>query len=99
MRIKPTYDVSYLIRYRRNKDVQTTEIVEATRDEVCSLISRACGENMAKTKTGKFIPQTRVVVQELDNVNKQSGIVYGASVYNLSPREVRIRIEKAIANQ
>ena len=29
MRIKPTYEKSYLIRYSRGQDVQTTEVVDA----------------------------------------------------------------------
>lgn len=107
MRIKPTYEKSYLIRYSRGKDVQTTEVVEATAEDVRVLITDCLRGHFAHPQTK--VAATKIVVLEVDNIKKKSGIskfVYTRNgrdieknfvlVFNLSPRQVRIEIEKAI---
>lgn len=112
MRIKPTYDKSYLVKYKRNKDVQTTEIVEASKEEVLNLITYTINERLyhngiknAKDIVEKLelfskIPYTTIQVWELDNLKKKSVLCRTfPHIYNLSPRQVRISIELAIKNQ
>lgn len=110
MRIKPTFSKSYLVRYKRGKEVQKTEIVDASEQDVHALICHTFRGRMGQPKnTDAFIPTTQVQVIELDNEKKQSRIsnfsyskngkdFIRTSVYvrNLSPREVRIELEKAI---
>lgn len=114
MKIKPTYKKSYVIRYKRKNDVQSTEVVDTTGDDVLSLISDVFDGRFARPVTrSKEALLTQVSVVELDNVRKQSNrllFAYYSSgkvvarvpfalVRNLSPREARIAIEKAIKNQ
>ena len=114
MRIKPTYDKTYLVKYKRNKDVQTTEIVEASREEVFDLISQTLKDrfNLAKEgpknivearqiqKIQNVTPYTTIQVWELNNLKKTSTLCRTfPRVYNQSPRQVRISIEIAIRNQ
>ena len=107
MKIKPTYDKSFLIRCSRGKDVQTTEVVEATAEDVRVLISNCLRGHFAHPQSK--VAATKIAVLEVDNIKKKSGIskfVYTRNgrdfekdfvlVFNLSPRQVRIEIEKAI---
>ena len=107
MRIKPTYEKSYLIRYSRGKDVQTTEVVDATAEDVRVLICNTLKGHF--THPQAKVAATKIVVLEVDHVRKKSSIskfVYTNKgrdfekdfvlVFNLSPRQVRIEIEKAI---
>lgn len=107
MRIKPTYEKSYLIRYSRGKDVQTTEVVDATAEDVRVLICNTMKGHF--THPQAKVAATKIVVLEVDHVRKKSSIskfVYTNKgrdfekdfvlVFNLSPRQVRIEIEKAI---
>lgn len=104
MRIKPTYDKSYLVRYRRGKDLQTTEVVDTTWVQLQGIISETF-----KGRTGNVFTNaqpTTVEVIELDHATHCSqlmtfslpkgGTMRSIRINNLSPREVRIRIEKAI---
>lgn len=112
MRIKPTYDKSYLVKYKRNKDVQTTEIVEASKDDVFNLISQLfkgrfnhpdiqdAKDSVDKLLAMSKIPYTTIQVWELDNLKKKSTLCRTfPHIYNQSPRQVRINIEMAIKNQ
>ena len=107
MRIKPTYEKSFIIRCSRGKDVQTTEVVDATAEEVRILISNTLKGHF--THPQAKVAATKIVVLEVDHVRKKSSIskfVYTNKgrdfekdfvlVFNLSPRQVRIEIEKAI---
>ncbi len=107
MKLKPTFEKSYLIRFSRGKDVQTTEVVDATAEEVRVLICNCMRGHFAHPKTK--IDATKIVVLEVDHVRKKSSIskfVYTKNgkdfekefvlVFNLSPRQVRLEIEKAI---
>ena len=109
MFIKPIYDKSYLIRYSRGKDVQTTEVVDATANEVKNLICKSMKGHMAHPQAK--VAATKIVVIKVDNTLKKSSIskfVYTKNgkdfekdfvlVFNLSPRQVRLEIEKAIRN-
>ena len=107
MIIKPSYEKSYLIRFSRGKDVQTTEVVDATAEDVRVLICNALKGHFAHPQAK--VAATKIVVLEVDHVRKKSSIskfVYTNKgrefekdfvlVFNLSPRQVRIEIEKAI---
>ena len=107
MKIKPTYEKSFLIRCSRGKDVQTTEVVEATAEDVRILVTDCLRGHFAHPQSK--VAATKIVVLEVDNIKKKSGIskfVYTRNgrdfekdfvlVFNLSPRQVRIEIEKAI---
>lgn len=107
MRIKPTYDKSYLIRYSRGKDVQTTEVVDTNPEEIRILICNSMKGRM--THPLAQVAVTKIVVLEVDHVRNVSSIskfIYTKDgrdqkrdyvlVKNLSPRQVRIEIEKAI---
>lgn len=107
MRIKPTYEKSYLIRYSRGKDVQTTEVVDATAEDVRVLICNTLKGHFAHPEAR--VAATKIVVVEVDHIKNKSNIskfVYTKNgrdfakdfvlVFNLSPRQTRIEIEKAI---
>ena len=113
MRIKPIYDKFYQIRCRRGKDVQTIEVVDATEEEIHRLVANTFRGRLSHPKnTDNFVPATQVQVVELDGMSKQSRVccfTYTkgsnlfsrpyANIYNLSPREVRIQLEKEIRKQ
>jgi hypothetical protein len=107
MKLKPTYEKTYQIRFSRGSDVQTTEVVDATAEEVRVLICKCMRGHFAHPKSK--VAATKIVVLELDHVRKKSSIskfVYTNNgkdfekdfvlVFNLSPRQVRLEIEKAI---
>ena len=110
MRIKPVYKKSYIVRYRRGKEVQSTEIVDATEKDVHELIFQTFkGRFRHPQHSEGYVPSTQLQVIELDNIKKQTRVSCFsytkngkdftrpfAYVYNLSPREVRIELEKAI---
>lgn len=110
MQIKPIYPKSYIVRYIRGKDEQATEIVDTNADEVHGLITETFKGRFAQPRnsTGN-VPYTIMQVVVLDNIHKRSEIsqfTYTKNgkdfkrpfvrIYNLSPREARIEIEKAI---
>lgn len=110
MQIKPIFPKSYIVRYSRGKDLQTTELVDATSEEVHKLIADTFKGRFAQPRnsTGN-VPYTTMQVVVLDNIRKRSEIsqfTYTKNgkefkrpfvrIYNLSPREARIEIEKAI---
>lgn len=113
MIIRPTYSKSYLIRYSRGKEVQTTEVVDTTTSEIDGLIKELFkGRFSHSGRSGRVVPTTNVQVIELDHIKKSSrlcGFSYtkngelhlrsGVHICNLSPREVRIELEKAIRNR
>lgn len=90
--------------------MQSTEIVDATEKDVHELIYQTFKGRFRHPKnTEGFVPSTQLQVIELDNIKKQTrvscfsytknGVDFVrpfAYVYNLSPREVRIELEKAI---
>ena len=107
MRIKPTYEKSFIIRCSRGKDVQTTEVVDTTAEEVRNVVCNSLRGHFAHPEAK--VAATKIVVLEVDHVRKKSSIskfIYQnkerviekdfALVFNLSPRQVRIEIEKAI---
>ena len=107
MKIKPTYEKSFIIRCSRGKDVQTTEVVDATAEDVRVLICNTMKGHFAHPQAK--VAATKIVVVEVDNIKHQTAIskfVYTKNgrdiekdyvlVFNLSPRQVRIEIEKAI---
>lgn len=107
MRIKPTYEKSFIIRCSRGKDVQTTEVVDTTAEEVRVLISNSLKGHFAHPEAR--VAATKIVVVEVDHIKNKSNIskfVYTKNgrdfvkdfvlVFNLSPRQTRIEIEKAI---
>lgn len=110
MQIKPIYSKSYVVSYRRGKDVQTTEIIETTEDDVRILISKTFKGRFAHPKNSKeTVPSTKIQIIELDNIRQVRHIIpfiYKkddksferpfALVWNMSPRQVRLELEKAI---
>ena len=107
MKIKPTYDKSFLIRCSRGKDVQTTEVVDTTAEEVKTLVYNSLRGHFAHPEAK--VAATKIVVVEVDHIKNKSNIskfVYTKNgrdfakdfvlVFNLSPRQTRIEIEKAI---
>lgn len=110
MQIKPFYEKSFIIRLKRGKEVQATEVVDATEGEVHVLITNTFkGRFTSPRKTGNVIPATQIQVIEIDNQKRKSRISFFrytkaektvehpfAYIANLSPRQVRIEIEKAI---
>ena len=109
MRIKPTYDKTFIIRYSRGKDVQTTEVVDTNPDDINILICKSMKGRM--THPLAQIAVTKIVVLEVDHIRNVSSISrfkYTKDgkeqvrdyvlIKNLSPRQVRIEIEKAINN-
>lgn len=115
MKIKPNYQTSFIVCFKRGKDIQKTEIVEATQEDIRVVINKTFKDRFLPPKdkeSHKFkkgVPFTEITFIELDNVKKISRVgtfCYTskgkeivrnhALVYNLSPREVRIRLEDAI---
>ena len=98
MLIKPTYDIFYRIVYTRGKDKQTTDVVETTTEQLSDLIfsSIKSKTNHPEGKSG-LIPSTNVQLWKYDNTTKKSRLCREfPKVFNQSPRQVRIGIEKAI---
>ena len=98
MQIKPTFDTTYLICYQRGKDAQVTEVVNTTEAQIAGTILSCISDKIRhpEAKTG-LIPSTCIKLMELDNIHKKSRLCRRfPRVYNLSPRQVRIRIEKNI---
>ena len=101
MLIKPTYDKFYRIVYTRGRDKQTTEVVDATSRQITDLIKKVAKGRLThpEARTGR-IPSTNVKVYVVNgNTNLAWLCNEFAHVYNLSPREVRLRIEEAIDNE
>ena len=109
MRIKPTYDKTFIIRYSRGKDVQTTEVVDTNPDDINILICKSMKGRM--THPLAQIAVTKIVVLEVDHIRNVSSISRFKYTKDskeqvrdyvlikiLSPRQVRIEIEKAINN-
>lgn len=109
MRIKPTFDRSLLVTYSRGNDVQHTEIVDSTSEDLNILITEVFKGRFVSPRKGGVIPVTKIQVMELDNVRKtkrmyQFRYTRGGSdsrhpcayVGNMSPRQVRIELERAI---
>lgn len=110
MQIKPIYPKSYIVRYIRGKDEQATEIVDTNADEVHGLITETFKRRFAHPKNKDCnVPYTTIQVIVLDHIYKRSNVsqfTYTKNgkdfkrpfvrIYNLSPREARIELEKAI---
>ena len=111
MKIKPIYEKSYVISFRRGSDIQTTEVVEADWKEVHTLIAETFCDRFRKPISREKVPATQIQIVELDNARHKSHIIEFVHtkdgkdfkrprvlVFNLSPREARIQFEKAINN-
>lgn len=98
MLIKPTYDKFYRIIYTRGKDKQTTDVVEATEEQVKDLVTLVIkGRTFHPAGKSGVIPSTNIQPWEYNCLTKQNRLCREfPKVYNLSPRQVRIGIEKAI---
>jgi len=110
MKIKPTFPKSYLVRFKRGDDIQTTEVVETTEEEIRTLIVGTFKKRILYPSARRYSTrQTAVQLVELDYNTKQRHIcnfIYThkgkdeemplALIENLSPREARIEIEKSI---
>ncbi len=110
MRIKPTFQKSYLVRFKRGDDIQTTEVVETTEEEIRTLIVTTFKKRLLYPSAMRYsTQQTAVQLVELDYIAKQRrflNFIYTrkgkdeeirlALIENLSPREARIELEKAI---
>lgn len=113
MQIKTIYPKTYVISYRRGKDLQTTEVVDATEEEVFVLISKTFKGRFAHPKNSNgFVPATKIQVIEIDNIRQVTHVCpfrYTMDeksferpfslVWNMSPRQVRLELEKAIKNK
>lgn len=94
MKIK-TYGMEYLVYFRRAKDTQTIEIIEASGDdEVTGLIYSTFRGRLKNNSVDA--PFVKVLVKRLDQIKKTSTVIMSMKVYNLSPRNARIEIENAI---
>lgn len=94
-------DVTYTIRYSRCDDVQKTELVDVMSEaEIKSIILTATRDKFIRASQQKpeiFTSWTLTQLWKNDNVLHQSKMVcMFPKAYNLSPREVRIRVEKLI---
>lgn len=109
MQIKTIYPKLYVISYRRGKDVQKTEVVDAKEEDVLVLISKTFKGRFAHPNNDGLIPATKVQVIELDNIRRKTHVCpfhYTKDeksferpfvlVGNMSPRQVRLELEKAI---
>ena len=105
MLIKPIYETSFLFKYRRGSDEQMTEVIDTTEAEVIDLF-----ESTFKDKKAAFIADSRrmtateITVLQINHTNNTIQICkFGKSTHlfipNLSPREVRLSIEKKIKNK
>ena len=115
MRLRPTFKKSYLIKYERKTDVQTTEVVDTDWIELRALIAKTFQGRFKQYSNmggGGFVPATYIKVLELDHTTKTKKYLdfiitkddreykkNRVAVFNLSPREVRIELEKAINRQ
>lgn len=111
MKIKPIYEKSILVKFRRGDNVQSTEIVEANWEQVHTLIANTFVDRVKKPISEKNVPVTRIWMMELDHIkhqvkkipfkykdNKKEFEKPYVLVFNISPREARIQFEKAINN-
>lgn len=98
MLIKPTYDKFYRIVYTRGKDKQTTDIVDATEDQVKDLVTVVIkGRTFHPAGKSGVIPSTNVQLWEYNSLTKQNRLCREfPKVYNQSPRNIRTKIEKAV---
>lgn len=98
MLIKPTYDKFYRIVYTRGKDKQTTDIVEATEEQVKDLVTVVIkGRTFHPAGKSGVIPSTNVQLWEYNSLTKQTRLCREfPKVYNQSPRNIRTKIEKAV---
>lgn len=98
MQIKTADAKTYIIRYERGKDVQKTEITDTTEDMISGMI---CGVISGRTyhrdaRTG-LIPFVSVKLYENNTGSGRMRLCRTyPRIFNLSPREVRIRVEKAV---
>ncbi len=122
MLIKPTYDKSYVIQFERGKDVQTTQVVDTTEEQLVQLIMHTMKGrftnaafqrelNETKKTVGTDTKAAMKLIREVSHKYPSVCIklfVHTLTshklcrkfphVYNLSPRQARIEIEKAIRN-
>lgn len=112
MKIKPTFDKSYIVRIMRGMDRQSVELVETSGPEILNMIVSLFGTRIEHPMSRASKSYTKITVQELDNIrktshsvkfvytkkNKDTEIAYSI-VSGLSPREVRLAIEKEVRDK
>ncbi len=111
MKIKPIYEKTIIVTFRRGSDEQRVEIVEAEWEQVHTLIVGAFRDRFRRPFTKEYVPSVKITMKEIDTVKHTSKLlsfVYtkngndyykpAVMVYNISPREARIQLEKVINN-
>lgn len=111
MEIKPFYEKSYIVKFKRRKDEQNTELVNTDGNEVISTIVNLFDGKFVNPASRNTNGATKIVVSECDHVNhvvcsvpfvyKIGGterMLSYSLVGNMSPRQARIALEKHIKN-
>lgn len=109
MEIKPFYEKSFIVNFKRGNDEQKTELVNTDGNEVISTIVNLFDGKFVNPASRDTNGATKIVVTEYDYVNhiecripfiyKKGGTERRLSyslVSNMSPRQARIALEKHI---
>lgn len=111
MEIKPFYEKSFIVNFKRGNDEQKTELVNTDGNEVISTIVNLFDGKFVNPASRNTNGATKIIVSECDHVNhivcsvpfvyKRGGTERRLSyslVGNMSPRQARIALEKQIKN-
>lgn len=111
MEIKPFFDKTFQVKYKRGNDEQNTELVNTDGNEVISTIVNLFDGKFVNPASKNTKGATKIVVLECDHVNnivcsvpfvyKRGGterMLSYSLVGNMSPRQARIALEKHIKN-
>jgi hypothetical protein len=88
---------SYLIYYSRGKDEQKTTVVGVKTDNELVQFIRTSFKGRFE-RPAKLSPKdgVSIKIKKLDHINHQVSTVMNTRIYNKSPRQARIELEKAI---
>lgn len=88
---------SYLIYYTRAKGTQRTSVVGVSSEkEIMNLIRTTFKGKFSRPESCSPKDGTTIRVKKLDHINHKISLVMNVKVYNKSPRQTRIDVEKAI---
>jgi len=89
--------VSYLIYYSRGKDKQKTTVSGVKSDyELVQFIRASFRGRFQRPAALSLKDGVSIRIKRLDRINNQVSTVMNTHIYNKSPRQVRIELERAI---
>lgn len=90
-------NTSYLIFFQRGKDIQRTSVVGVSEETDLVKLIRTTFKGRFD-RPAALLPKdgVNIKIKRLDHINHQISLILNVKVYNKSPRQTRIDVEKAI---